>query len=160
MLPRCAAVHDSAMCIQWHTCIHFAYEGSARGPQFPGSGHTRASVPVGHGPEESWAWNLTCVHYDKGMLRMGQVLQSPVGREEGDTASCREGKTNGDGGVRTAKTTDLLLSQYHFWFISLLFLLTMFSFKFTNGCKILSFKELTLKQDVSAPISRHIPPFS
>lgn len=52
-------------------------------------------------------------------------------------------EANEDGGVRTAKTTNLLFSQYVLIFNrSVPFII--FSLKLTNGCKILSFRELCM----------------
>lgn len=95
--------------------------------------------------EESRAWNLSRVRLEMGTLRMGQALQPPSGK--GGEHQLLEGNSqeaNGDGGVRTARTTDLLFSQYlfFFFFLTVLFLLTIFSLKVTTGCKILSFRKL------------------
>lgn len=66
--------------------------------------------------EESRAWNLSRAGSEMGTLRMGQALQPPAGKGgEHQLLGGNAQEVNGDGGVRTARTTNLLFSQYHFF---------------------------------------------
>lgn len=79
---------------------------------WPGAGRF---IPAGGGKRaELGTCPVFC--FEMGTLRMGQALQPPTGK--GGEYQHLEGnaqEANGDGGVRTARTTNLLFSQYHFF---------------------------------------------
>lgn len=128
------------------TCVHFTCEESQESPQLPEVGTQGWLSPdvmvltwgwLLHPCsrwEESRAWSMSRVHFEMGTLRMGKGGEHQL--LEGNAQ-----ESNGDGGVRTARTTNLLFSQYLF-LKTVLFLLTIFSLKVATDCKILSFREL------------------
>lgn len=133
----------------------FPVWGEPRDPQLPRCGHARwVAVPRWHGPAPGLAASSWQQARTEPSLEPEQWLRNGH-TEDGTSSPLREGgghqllegssqEANGDGGVRTARTTDLLFSQYFFFFfLIVLFLLTTFSLKVTTGCKILSFRELT-----------------